>query len=261
MGLDLEDVGAGIRRITLNHPERGNAWSSSLGAAMSEALRTLRADPGARCVVVTGAGSSFCAGVDLADGFELGPDGVADLRGMHRRSFVPTILDLRALPMPVIVAVNGPAVGFGAALALAGDFTVMADTATLLFAFVRLGLSVDSGTTHVLTARAGRARATEAAMLGEPITAETAVAWGLVHRAVPAGALAGTTDALAERLAAGPTRAYARIKEGLSAAERPALAEQLEVEGELIQTLADTADFAEGVAAFTERRPARFEGR
>jgi 2-(1,2-epoxy-1,2-dihydrophenyl)acetyl-CoA isomerase len=249
----------GVCRLTINRPERRNAWNAACGQAMADALRDIRNDPSVRVVVLTGAGDSFCVGADLQDGFERGPDGVADLRGMHRRSFAPTIADLRSLPLPVITAVNGSAIGFGAGLALAGDFTVMADTAYLMFAFVRLGLSMDSGTTMFLS-RAGRARAIEAAMLGEPIEAAKAEQWGLVHRAVPADELAKVADELAARLAAGPTRAYGVIKTTLDAAAGRALVEQLELEGDLIQTLATSQDFPEGVAAVAERRPPRFSG-
>lgn len=260
MTVHRSEVVDGVCRLTLDRPGRLNAWNVECARAMQDALQSIRDDRSVRAVILSGAGDSFCAGVDLRDGFEQGPDGVADLEGMHRRHFMPTILGLRTLEVPVVAAVQGPAVGFGAGLALAADFTIMAEDAYLLFAFARLGLSVDSGSTLFLPSRVGRARATELAMLAEPIDGRRAAEWGLVHRTVPAAELDACVDALAARLADGPTRAYGVIKATLDAGEGQALAAQLALEGEKIQTLAGTHDFAEGVAAFTERRPARFTG-
>jgi 2-(1,2-epoxy-1,2-dihydrophenyl)acetyl-CoA isomerase len=260
MIVDRSPVVEGVCRVTINRPDRRNAWNAECGRAMAEILRDLRLDAGVRVVVLTGAGDTFCAGVDLQDGFERGADGVADLRGMHRRSFGPTIADLRALPKPVIARVTGSAIGFGAGLALAADFTVMAESAYLLFAFVRLGLSMDSGTTLFLPSGTTMARATEAAMLGDPVSAGQAADWGLVHGAVPDDDLDVAVDTLAARLAAGPTRAYGVIKATLEASRGRSLAEQLELEGDLIQTLASSEDFAEGVSALAERRAPTFRG-
>lgn len=260
MSLVIEDIDKGVCWLRLNRPERHNAWTAEMGREMVDALLRVEADPDVRCVVVTGAGESFCAGIDLRDGFDRDPRGLPDLQGMHRRSFVPTVLHLRSLTRPVIAAVNGPAVGFGTSLAMAADFMIMSESAILLFAFVRLGLNPDGGTTAMLPKRVGRQRATEAMMLGERISAAKAVDWGLAHESVPAADLHDAVSRLAERLAAGPTRAYAAIKRALNAQERPALAEQLELEGDLVQSLSTTHDFAEGVAAFLDRRPAGFTG-
>ena len=140
-------------------------------------------------------------------------------------------------------------------------FLLMAESAFLRLAFVSLGLNPDSGGTHMLPGLVGRQRANEIAMLGESVTSAKAVEWGIAHRAVPDGELEAAAGELAARLAAGPSRAYAAIKRAFNAGERPGLAEQLELEGELVHSLAQTEDFAEGVNAFLERRPARFEGR
>jgi 2-(1,2-epoxy-1,2-dihydrophenyl)acetyl-CoA isomerase len=255
------EVRDGVCWLRLNRPERRNAWSAACGTAMTEALLRAESDPGVRCIVITGEGDAFCAGVDLRDGFERTPAGGPDLHGMHRRHFVPTILGLRTLSLPVVTAVNGPAVGFGASLAMAGDFLLMAESAFLRLAFVSLGLNPDSGGTHMLPGLVGRQRANEIAMLGESVPAAKAVEWGIAHRAVPDDELETAAGELAARLAAGPSLAYAAIKRAFNAGERPGLAEQLELEGELVHSLARTEDFTEGVNAFLERRPARFEGR
>jgi 2-(1,2-epoxy-1,2-dihydrophenyl)acetyl-CoA isomerase len=179
---------------------------------------------------------------------------------MHHRHFVPTVMAIRNATLPVVTAVNGPAVGFGASLAMAGDFVLMGESAFLLLAFVSLGLNPDSGGTHMLPGLVGRQRANEIAMLGEPLPAARAAEWGIAHRAVPDAVLLDEAAALAARLADGPTRAYAAIKRAFNAGERPTLVEQLDLEGRLVHELAVTSDFREGVAAFLERRPARFTG-
>jgi 2-(1,2-epoxy-1,2-dihydrophenyl)acetyl-CoA isomerase len=255
------EVKDGIAWLRLNRPDRRNAWTATLGSEMTEAISRAESDPDVRCLVVTGEGNAFCAGVDLRDGFEQTPSGDPDLHGMHHRHFVPTIMALRTSTLPVVTACNGPAVGFGASLAMAGDFLLMGESAFLLLAFVSLGLNPDSGGTHMLPALVGRQRATEIAMLGESVTAARAVEWGIAHRAVPDDELEAVVGELAARLAAGPSRAYAAIKRAFNAGERPSLAEQLELEGELVHSLAETHDFTEGVSSFLERRPAKFEGR
>jgi 2-(1,2-epoxy-1,2-dihydrophenyl)acetyl-CoA isomerase len=257
----ISEVKDGVCWLRLNRPDRRNAWTADLGAATTEALARADADPEVRCVVITGEGAAFCAGVDLRDGFEQTPGGDPDLYGMHHRHFVPTITAIRTAGLPVITAVNGPAVGFGASLAMAGDFVLMGESAFLLLAFVSLGLNPDSGGTHMLPALVGRQRANEIAMLGEPLPAAKAAEWGIAHRAVPDAALIDEAATLAARLAVGPTKAYAGIKRAFNAGERPSLVEQLDLEGRLVHELATTADFGEGVAAFLERRPARFTGR
>lgn len=256
----ITELKDGVCWLRLNRPDRRNAWNAELGSAMAAALGRADTDPDVRCVVITGEGSAFCAGLDLRDGFERTPAGGPDFYGMHYRHFVPTITAIRTVGLPVITSVNGPAVGFGANLAMAGDFVVMGESAFLLQAFVLLGLNPDSGGTHMLPALVGRQRANEIAMLGEPLHGAKAAEWGIAYRAVPDASLLEETATLATRLAAGPTRAYAGVKRAFNAGERPALAEQLEIEGRLVHELATTNDFEEGVAAFLQRRPARFTG-
>jgi 2-(1,2-epoxy-1,2-dihydrophenyl)acetyl-CoA isomerase len=256
----ITEVKDGVCWLRLNRPDRRNAWTSTLGAEMKEALMRAESDPGVRCIVITGEGKAFCAGVDLRDGFEQTPAGEPDLHGMHHRHFVPTLMGIRTSTLPVITAVNGPAVGFGASLAMMGDFLLMGESAFLLMAFVSLGLNPDSGGTHMLPGLVGRQRATEIAMLGEPVNAAKAAEWGIAHRAVPDAELMTVAAELAARLAAGPTKAYAAIKRAFNAGERPSLVEQLELEGQLVHELATSHDFGEGVSAFLERRPAKFTG-
>ena len=256
----ITEVVDGVCWLRLNRPDRRNAWTATLGAEMTEAISRAESDPAVRCLVITGEGKAFCAGVDLRDGFEQTPAGDPDLHGMHHRHFVPVIMALRTSTLPVVTACNGPAVGFGASLAMAGDFLLMGESAFLLLAFVSLGLNPDSGGTHMLPGLVGRQRATEIAMLGEPVAAARAAEWGIAHRAVPDADLTATATELATRLAAGPTKAYAAIKRAFNAGERPSLIEQLDLEGRLVHELATTQDFGEGVSAFLERRPAKFTG-
>ncbi|HEY9418445.1 MAG TPA: enoyl-CoA hydratase-related protein [Pseudonocardia sp.] len=250
----------GVCWLRLNRPDRRNAWNATLGTEMTQAISRAEADPRARCIVITGEGTAFCSGLDLRDGFEQTPSGDPDLHGMHHRHFVPTLMAIRTSTLPVITAVNGPAVGFGASLAMTGDFVLMGESAFLVLAFVSLGLNPDSGLTHMLPGLVGRQRATEIAMLGERVTAAKAAEWGIAHRAVPDAELAAVAAELAARLASGPTKAYANIKRAFTAGERPSLVEQMELEGRLVHELATSHDFGEGVAAFLERRPAKFTG-
>lgn len=257
----LAEVRDGVCWLRFNRPEVRNAWSPELGEQVVAALTRIRHDRAVRVVVLTGEGAGFCSGVDLRGEFDHDATGEADLRGMHHRRFVPAILALRSLDRPVIAAVNGAAVGYGCSLAMACDFVLAAESATFIFAFVNLGLLPDGGATAMLTARVGPVRATEIAMLGEPIPAARAAEWGLVTRVVPDDTLLAATSELAARLASGPTRAYAAIKTALHAAEQTALGQQMTLEGDLLQSLAETEDFVEGKAAFIERRQPHFVGR
>jgi 2-(1,2-epoxy-1,2-dihydrophenyl)acetyl-CoA isomerase len=211
--------------------------------------------------VITGAGKGFCSGADLSAGFDPTPEGHPDVRRSLHERYHPVILGLRELPKPVVAAVNGAAAGVGCSLALAADLVLAGESAYFLLAFVNIGLVPDGGSSAFIPARAGLARATEMAMLGERIGAAKALGWGLVNAVHPDDELLAAADALVARLAAGPTRAYAGAKRQLNAWCFPGLEQQLALEADIQQEQAVGADFAEGVAAFLGKRPAEFTGR
>jgi 2-(1,2-epoxy-1,2-dihydrophenyl)acetyl-CoA isomerase len=247
-------------RIELNRPERMNAWDKQLGADLLAAVELAAGDDGVRAVTITGAGRAFSSGADLRAGFDPTPDGRPDLATILRERYHPIITGVRRMPKPVLAAVNGPAVGIGCSLALACDLVLAAESAYFLLAFVNIGLVPDGGSSVFVPARAGAGRAAEMAMLGERVPAATGRAWGLVDRLVSDESFADEVDALAERLATGPTRAYAGAKEQINARVYAGLEEQLELEASTQHAIARSADFGEGVLAFLEKRPARFTG-
>lgn len=248
--------------IELRRPDALNAWNADLTRDLVAALDEVGADPEIRAVGLTGAGRAFCSGADLkADDGVTAADGAPDLGASLIDQYNPVIVGFRELRKPVVALVNGPAVGVGVSLALTADLVIAAESAYFLLAFVNIGLAPDGGASAFLPARIGLQRASEMAMLGERVPATQARDWGLVNRVVPDGDLAAEGDALLERLAAGPTRAYAGIKRQLDAWSQADLRRQLMLEADVQRELGRTTDFAEGVAAFTERRPARFTGR
>lgn len=254
-----EQSGA-VGRITLNRPESLNAWITQFGEELGRLLDGEAADDSVRAVLVTGAGRGFSSGADLKGGFEAADDGRPDIRKELDEVYNPVIAKVRRLPKPVVAAVNGPAVGIGCSLALACDLIVCAESAFFNLAFVNIGLMPDGGSTLFVPAAVGKARAFEMTLLGERIGARQAVEWGLANKVVPDDKLAEEANALAERLAAGPTKAYAAAKRALNEAIYRHLDDQLALEAELQHQLARTGDFAEGVTAFLEKRPAAFSG-
>jgi len=216
---------------------------------------------GARVLVITGAGRGFCAGQDLGDR-TVSPGGTAvDLGESIEKYYKPLVLSLRALPMPVIAAVNGVAAGAGANIALACDLVIAARSASFIQAFSKLGLVPDSGGTWFLPRLLGNARALGLAMLGDKLPAEQAAQWGLIWRCVEDAELSGVVDALATQLAAAPTRGLARTKQALYEGWGRTLEQQLDIERDHQRELGNTADYAEGVAAFTQKRQPQFTGR
>lgn len=254
---------AGVATLTLNRPDKLNSFSEPMFRELLAALDRVEASAASgtvRVLVITGAGRGFCAGADLA---AIAPEniGTLDLGTMLETSYNPMVLKLRALPVPVICAVNGVAAGAGASLALAGDITVAAKSASFVLAFARIGLVPDAGATFFLPQRIGKARAAGLAMLGEKVDAETAERWGLIWQCVPDAEFPAAVTALAKKLAAAPTRAVVATRDLLAAAETNSLPAQLAAERTAQGVAGFGYDFREGVTAFREKRAAVFQGR
>ena len=243
-----------VLTITLNRPDVLNAFDHAMHAGLRAALDEAR-DATVRAVVITGAGRGFCVGQDVA---ALTDAGAID--DLLRRTYHPNILALRDLDKPVIAAVNGAAAGAGLSLGMACDVRIAARTAVFVPAFISIGLVPDSGGSHFLTRILGPARALEWMLSGRRLTAEEALAWGLVSELVDADALPDRAAELGATLAALPTTAVGLHKRLFDGAALHTLDEQLELEAHLQAAAAATADFAEGVAAFRERRPPSFRG-
>jgi 2-(1,2-epoxy-1,2-dihydrophenyl)acetyl-CoA isomerase len=255
----LRDGGAA--RIELNRPETMNAWNTQFGRDLLDAITTVSDDTGVRAVEIGGAGRGFSSGADLRAGFDRTPDGHPDVHSVLHNLYHPIILGLRSMHKPVVAAVNGPAVGIGCSLALACDLIIAARSAYFLLAFVNIGLVPDGGSSVFVPARAGFARAMQMSLLGERVGADQALGWGLINQVVQDAELSAEVGALIERLAAGPTLSYAGTKRQLNARAYAGIEQQLELEAQIQQQQATTADFIEGVSAFAEKRPAQFVGR
>ncbi|MBA3741523.1 enoyl-CoA hydratase-related protein [Sporichthya sp.] len=250
---------AGLGRVTLNRPEALNAWSLAFGRALTRVLVEEASAPEVRAVIIIGAGRAFSSGIDLRIGFSTGADGTHDLReelDVHHGAINATC----ALRKPVIAAVRGPAFGIGFSLALACDMIIASESAVFGPSWARFGLVPDGGSTLTLATAIGHRRAFELAALCKQLSGSQAAELGLANRVVPDDALDAEAEAVAMRLAAGPTMAYAALKDGLRAAVHGGFAGQLDVEERLQTELARTTDFLEGVSAFRESRPAVYTG-
>ena len=256
----LFEVRDGVARVTLNRPDRLNSFNTEMHEEVAAALGTVESDAAIRALLITGAGRGFCAGQDL-NLRDATAGGNFDAGAAIDRYYNPLVRRLKALKKPVIAAVNGPAAGAGANLALACDIGIAARSASFLQAFCRLGLVPDTGGTWFLPRLAGSARAMGMMLLGEPLPAATAAEWGLIWKVVEDAALMSEADALAAKLAQGPTVGLGLIKEALNRSLESTLDTQLDAERDLQRVAAASADFREGVAAFLEKRPAKFTGR
>jgi 2-(1,2-epoxy-1,2-dihydrophenyl)acetyl-CoA isomerase len=259
--IELEARGAATI-LRLNRPEALNAFNQVLGEELLDAVKALSADDAVRAVCVTGAGRAFSSGADLRDltARPLTEDGHIDVYTTLSGCYHPVLSALRAMPKPVVAAINGPAAGIGCSLALSCDLLVAAQSAYLLLAFVNIGLVPDGGAIALIAARAGATRAAEMALLGERISAEQALRWGLVNTVLSDEDFERGVGELVDRLAAGPTRSYAGAKRQLNAWAFAGMDEQLELEARLQQEMVASADFTEGVTAFLEKRDPSFGG-
>ena len=256
----LFEAANGIATLTLNRPDKLNSFTQAMHLEVRDALERIQADKSIRVMILTGAGRGFCAGQDLGDrAVEPGAKGV-DLGDSVEKFYAPLVLKLRALPIPVICAVNGVAAGAGANLALACDIVLAANSASFVEAFCKLGLIPDPGGTFHLPRLVGNARAMGLAMLGEKLDAERAEQWGLIWKCIPDAGLMEEARAMAEHFAVAPTKGLAFTKRALQASWFNTLPEQLKLEGEMMRELGHSHDYREGVQAFIEKRPAHFKG-
>jgi 2-(1,2-epoxy-1,2-dihydrophenyl)acetyl-CoA isomerase len=257
----LFDISDGIATLTLNRPDKLNSFTAEMHGEVRSALERLAADKSARVLVLTGAGRGFCAGQDLGDR-AVAPGGApVDLGESVEKYYMPLVLALRALPMPVVCAVNGVAAGAGANIALACDIVIAARSASFNEVFCKLGLIPDTGGTYFLPRLIGSARATGLAMLGDRLSAERAEQWGLIWKCVDDAELAAEAGALAKHFSTAPTLGLARAKQALQASGLNTLAQQLALEAGMMRELGYTEDYREGVTAFMEKRSPAFRGK
>ena len=254
-----------VRTLSLHRPAALNSFTGALHAELMTALEAAAQDEGVRCVVLTGSGRAFCAGQDLADP-AVAPDdtpGAApkDLGHVISAYYAPLVARLRSMPVPVVAAVNGVAAGAGANLALCCDIVVAARSASFIQAFTKIGLAPDTGGTWLLPRLVGSARALGIAMLGDKLSAEDAARIGLIWQCVDDAALADTAGALAEKLAAMPTRALVATRQAMAAAQHLDLDTALAEEARLQRELGFAHDYREGVDAFRAKRAPLFKDR
>ena len=252
----LYDKTNDIATITLNRPEVMNGLNAQMRAEILHGIR--RASEEARVLITTGQGRGFCSGQDLGDRTNAAD---IDLERTLREEYEPMLRAIYECPIPTIAAVNGAAAGAGANLALAHDIVIARDDAVFLQAFARIGLIPDAGGTYWLPRQMGFAKAMAAALLAEPITGAQAADWGMIWEAVPERGFVDVVSNRAAKLANGPTAGYRLIKKALRESFDNSLDEQLSLEAEYQGVAGKTRDFLEGVAAFQEKRPARYEGR
>lgn len=256
----IEDA-AGVRTLTLNRPDAMNAVDERMTRDLQDALKQSERDRAVRCLVLTGAGKAFCVGQDLKSVQQRAAGGTPiDFGETLRRRYNPIIAKLRTIEIPVVASINGVAAGAGWSLALACDLRIASSAARFVGAFSKIGLVPDSGMTWTLPRLCGAARALEIAWLGEPVSVEQALAWGLVNHVVEPAELANRTRELATALARSATKGLGLIKRAINAGLSRSLEDQLNYEADLQGIAGQTRDHAEGVAAFLEKRAPEFTG-
>jgi 2-(1,2-epoxy-1,2-dihydrophenyl)acetyl-CoA isomerase len=252
---------AGVLSLTLNRPDKLNAFNPEMHKLLREALEQARDEAGVRAVLLTGSGRGFCAGQDLSERNVSAEAAPIDLSVSLGSNYNPLVRRLRALPKPVVCAVNGVAAGAGANIALACDIVLAARSASFVQSFSRLGLVPDSGGTYFLPRLVGSARAMGLALLGERLSAEEAERWGLIWKAVEDERLVEAATGIAQTLAAGPTKGYGLIKQAIQASAGNSLDAQLDLERDLQREAGFSEDYREGVAAFMQKRKPQYKGK
>ena len=256
----LSETRAGYRVVTLNRPDKLNAFNEAMHQALRKAIEDAEADEDCRALLITGAGRGFCTGQDLSDRLAK-PGETVVLGGALEAHYNPLVRKLRALPFPVVAAVNGVAAGAGCNIALACDIVIASLKATFIQSFARVGLVPDSGGTWFLPRLVGDARARGLALLAQDLTAEKAASWGLIWRAVEDEVLMHEATRICEHFALAPTQGLALIKRALNASATNTLDAQLDLERDFQRAASLTPDYVEGVRAFMEKRKANFTGR